>query len=600
MGNEMISVVIPIFDRTWMLRESIESILSQTHQNFELILVTDGSPADTLEVVKQYEKHPKIRAFYYPTNSGSPCRGRNKGILEARGEYIAFQDSDDIATPRRLEISLREAKAHQADVVYGNWRSKVDHPGHQSGIADGTEVHCPPLRPGLLKEMNVLCQGTVMVRRKILIQAGGVNSKFGYLEDWELWLRLEYCGARFIAVPEVLTNLRLHDSNSESIKCKEIEKWKTLMFQEYDKLPRFPMKIAYLLPGTGISGGVGVILQHTNRLMERGHEVILILTSGQDSWDLSWFPNNKVPVLSYHTPYQYRFHNIDHLVATGWQTVEYLCRIDAKNKYYFVQSDERRFSEDLEFKSVVDKTYRSPVNYITEAIWIQKWLASEYGHYATWVPNGLDINIFHPVQVQPHRPRVLIEGPISIPFKGVADCIKAIAGIGCEVWMVSNAGTPDPSWKIDKFFSKVPMDKMREIYSDCDVLLKMSQVEGFFGPPMEAMACGCAVVCSKVTGYSEYIDHEKNALVVESGDIAGARAAVVKILADPFLKNSLVLNGYNTVKQWPWAPSIDRLEYLFGSTQCTELSFQTDIAKLSNLSLPVLMSLFQDLCQSLS
>ena len=88
---------------------------------------------------------------------------------------------------------------------------------------------------------------------------------------------------------------------------------------------------------------------------------------------------------------------------------------------------------------------------------------------------------------------------------------------------------------------------MKNIYSSADIFLKMSKVEGFFGPPMEAMACGCAVVVSKVTGYDEYIKHNFNALVVESGDVSGAREAIKKLLIDSDLSEStsiIFLNGF--------------------------------------------------------
>jgi len=104
---------------------------------------------------------------------------------------------------------------------------------------------------------------------------------------------------------------------------------------------------------------------------------------------------------------------------------------------------------------------------------------------------------------------------------------------------------------------------MRKIYSSCDILLKMSRVEGFFGPPLEMMACGGAVVVSKVTGYDEYITHGYNALVVEMGDVQGAKEAVKSLLEDELLRKSLILNGKKTADHWKWDNTIDTLENLF-------------------------------------
>src|SRR6185312_16349777 len=97
------------------------------------------------------------------------------------------------------------------------------------------------------------------------------------------------------------------------------------------------MKIAYLIPSCGVSGGVAVICHHANRLLKRGHEVIL-LTETLDS-GLDWFPNQNVPILSLK---QYPI-GLDILVATGWSTSFLVANLPAKHKFYFVQSDETRF-----------------------------------------------------------------------------------------------------------------------------------------------------------------------------------------------------------------------------------------------------------------
>jgi hypothetical protein len=104
---------------------------------------------------------------------------------------------------------------------------------------------------------------------------------------------------------------------------------------------------------------------------------------------------------------------------------------------------------------------------------------------------------------------------------------------------------------------------MNEIYSSCDILLKLSRVEGFFGPPLEMMACGGVCVVGAVTGHEEYIADGENALVVDPTDIKGARGAVQRLIADRNLREKLRKNGLRTAAQWPWEPSIDRLETYF-------------------------------------
>lgn len=320
-------------------------------------------------------------------------------------------------------------------------------------------------------------------------------------------------------------------------------------------------KIAYLIPGTGISGGLAVICQHANRLKQRGLEVVLIdtMNTGQP---IDWFPNQSVEVV----PLSQVEGCCEAAVATGWQTVAAVLEIRAHRKLYFVQSDETRFFDDPRLKRRIRRTYELDLEILTEARWIQRWLREEFGHEATYVPNGLDEALFFPDEpLEPKGPRmrVLLEGAICLPFKGMREAFEAIADLDCEVWCVSGAGAPEPDWRCDRFFERVPMATMRRIYSSCDVLLKMSRVEGFFGPPLEMMACGGTAVVSKVSGYDEYIVHEGNALVVEPGDVQGAREAILRLMNDGDLRARLTQAGGETAGQWRWEPSIDTLEQLF-------------------------------------
>ncbi|MBU2578424.1 glycosyltransferase family 4 protein [Patescibacteria group bacterium] len=321
------------------------------------------------------------------------------------------------------------------------------------------------------------------------------------------------------------------------------------------------MKIAYLIPDCGITGGVAVVCQHVNRLQKRGHEVYLISETLEKSID--WFPQQKVPVL---TLKEYP-DDVEILVATGWTTAFTVVDLPAKNKFYFVQSDETRFHEpDSIWQYLTALTYRLDFNYLTEARWIQNWLKENFGHDSAYIPNGINGEIFYPdkpLSPKGKRPRILLEGAIALPYKGMQDAFAAVEDLDAEIWCVSSFGKPEPGWRCDRFFNQVPMEQMRRIYSSCDILLKLSRVEGFFGPPLEMMACGGAVVVGKVTGYDEYIVDGHNALVVEPGDVASAKAAIERLIEDKDLRKKLIKHGYETAEAWQWEPSIDRLEAHF-------------------------------------
>jgi hypothetical protein len=275
---------------------------------------------------------------------------------------------------------------------------------------------------------------------------------------------------------------------------------------------------------------------------------------------IDWFPGQRVPILNADDGMS----GLDALIATGWSTSFVVAELPARHKFYFVQSDETRFhSPDSESCHVTRLSYLLNFHYLTEAEWIKKWLLESFGHEAALVPNGVDPTLFHPAEPiaqKTGRPRVLLEGAIGLPYKGMEQAFAAVSGLDAEVWCISSLGKPASNWRVDRFFETVPISEMKRLYSSCDVLLKLSRVEGFPGPPLEMMACGGACVVGWARGYDEYIVPDYNALVVDPLDIAGARAAVQRLIDDKELRIKLIRNGRETAAAWSWEPSIDRLE----------------------------------------
>ncbi|MFM8735237.1 MAG: glycosyltransferase [Pirellulales bacterium] len=556
----LVSVIIPIYDRTFELREAIESVLAQTYRSFEILLVTDGSPPETIDVVESYRGHPQIRIFHYLDNTGTAVRGRNRGIKEARGEYVAFLDSDDIATPDRLAISVHEMEAGGHDVVYGGWIAKIDGSRAFDDLHDGQKVTSPPCDLEMLRKVCVPCQSTVMVRRAALLDVGGLKPAMRYREDHELWMRLAHYGYRFGAIRDSLVHLRLHRGNNEVNFKADDAHWERRAQEEHRHKATLPPTIAYLIPGTGISGGIAVILEHANRLLEAGCDVLLISQDNKDS--IPWWSGNEVPVIPFDTASRYLFDRLDTVVATGWTTVSMVDHFPASRKLYFVQSDERRFDECPEFKKQVHATYlRHDVEYVTMAGWICRWLKQEFGHACSYVGNGIDPARYaaaSPLEPRSDKVRILMEGPTVIPFKGMDDAAEALRDFAdCEVWMVSAAGGPKPGWRCDRFFEAVPHDQMAAIYASCDVLLKMSRVESFSYPPLEMMARGGGVVVRDVTGLDEYAVDGKNCLIVS--DVASARSAVRRLVDDVALRAALGAAGRATAARMTWDRSLPAL-----------------------------------------
>ena len=219
------SVVIPIYDRTRVVKEAIESILNQSFKNFELLLVMDGSPRETKDVVMTYKDHPQVRVFHFDRSSGNACRGRNYGIKKARGNYIAFLDSDDLADPARLERTLYHFLVKKVDIVGGAYECLVEH-GSERGITDGQIGY----RRGECSYRNLLKQNmlgicTVSVKRECLLTFGGFRQEMRYREDHELWLRLVRNGCAVFNSPEIFSTYRVHQGNAETQYLKDDDHW---------------------------------------------------------------------------------------------------------------------------------------------------------------------------------------------------------------------------------------------------------------------------------------------------------------------------------------------------------------------------------------
>ena len=219
------SVIIPIYDRTIELREAINSVLSQTFKSFELLLICDGSPPETVEVVRSFAENPHVKTYFFQNNSGNPCRGRNKGIELSRGKFVAFLDSDDLALPNRLERTLFHILEKKVDIVGGAIKyltEKEECRDFKNGQVGFTSEECTY---DLLLVGNRLSICTVAVRKSCLSQYGAFRQDMRYREDYELWLRLAYNGCSFYNSPEVFAHYRVHENNAELLYLENDQYW---------------------------------------------------------------------------------------------------------------------------------------------------------------------------------------------------------------------------------------------------------------------------------------------------------------------------------------------------------------------------------------
>lgn len=325
------------------------------------------------------------------------------------------------------------------------------------------------------------------------------------------------------------------------------------------------MRICILLGSPGIGGGTYVIFEHALHLQSQGHEVTMVPV---------WMPDRSTPPwhraldrLRFATLSEAAGEDFDLAVATWWRTIyDLLPHIHATRHCYFVQSIESWFylDSDVAVRNLVNATYLLPMPGITEARWIRAHLADRFGHDYHVVPNGCrkaDYREDGPA-VAPRRQgrlRVLVEGPLGVDFKNVARTIAlARRSAADEVWLLtSSAVARYPG--VDRVFSRIPAHECGAIYRSCDVLVKLSTIEGMFGPPLEMFHCGGTAIVWDVTGHDEYIVDGRNAVVVPAGQEQPVVDAIERLKRDPALLARLCEGGRATAAEWPdWAESSAR------------------------------------------
>jgi glycosyltransferase involved in cell wall biosynthesis len=204
----LVSVIIPTYNSADFLPQAIDSVLQQTYENIEIIVIDDGSMDHTEAVLKPYTE--RIRYFKKP--NGGPSAARNMGIAEARGEFIAFQDADDLWLPEKLQLQIEHFREHgQLGVVFTGSRRFNESGLLDSNVRKGFTVPTGMIFNSILTE-HFIAMPSVMVRRSCLADVGLFEESLIGNEDFNLYLRL----ARkypFGFVNQILVHIRVHKNN---------------------------------------------------------------------------------------------------------------------------------------------------------------------------------------------------------------------------------------------------------------------------------------------------------------------------------------------------------------------------------------------------
>ncbi len=349
------------------------------------------------------------------------------------------------------------------------------------------------------------------------------------------------------------------------------------------------MKITFLLPSLEICGGIRVVFEYANRLQARGHNVVVLyplfpLNFGEKWTNLrkglhktrvffsnlrkgnkvEWF-NVEVSVVGVPSISERYIPDGDIVIATAWPTAYYLNRYSSKKgkKVYFIQHYEVIMGPER----LVDETYKFNLHQIVIAPWLEELMSKKFNKKELYlVPNGVNFEKFYNEhKVYNKNKRILM---LYHPFewKGMKDGIKAFEIVRMkhpEIKLVlfgTHKGKDIPAYT--EFHLSPKGDELRKLYSSCDIFLSPSWAEGWQLPPMEAMACKCAVVATDVGGIPVYTISGKTALISSPKEPEALAKNLLTLLDDEERLRQISDAGYNYIKHFTWQESTEQMEHV--------------------------------------
>lgn len=195
-----------VYNEQAHLTEAIDSILAQTYEDFEFVIIDDASTDDSPEIVRSYND-PRITLLENETNQGLTY-SLNRALKHATGTYVARQDADDVSEPDRFERQIRFLETNSEVAVVGTGATLIDGDGN---TIDKRIGYCNPTFEDFMQKGHLI-HGSIMARRSVLQDVGGYDEFFQYAQDQELWLRLSKQHS-LANISEPLYRLRLHDGS---------------------------------------------------------------------------------------------------------------------------------------------------------------------------------------------------------------------------------------------------------------------------------------------------------------------------------------------------------------------------------------------------
>lgn len=317
------------------------------------------------------------------------------------------------------------------------------------------------------------------------------------------------------------------------------------------------MKISFVEPHLKLYGGIRRIIELSNRLVLRGHDVTIFHSDGSPcewlkciakikSYNMLLNEVHDVVIYNDPNPIDYR------LVKKAKAKIKILYVLELYQKEMLKRRKLRINRSKKRRMLILEKSLCSSYFKLSNASWERKWLRENMNIDSEILFGGVNTEMFHPVHIKRNlnEIRILCSGDPR-ERKGTKTILKAV-----EI-----AKKYEPHIVLDSYYGKgLLQDKMAEKYSSADMFLEASWHAGWNNPVAESMACKVPVICTEIGGVRDFAIHEKTALLVPVKNSEAMAAAILRLIKDRKLKEKIVENAYQHIRQFDWDKSAERLE----------------------------------------
>jgi GT2 family glycosyltransferase/glycosyltransferase involved in cell wall biosynthesis len=597
--GEPVDIVIPSYRDAELVAKLVQSIRATVPGGLARIIVADDASGaagvsalreiDGIEIVEGTENE----GFAANVNRGLRVTSPERDVvvlnsdMEARAGWLAClqyaaSDGDDIGI-----VGAR--------LLYPDGRIQFAGTVRNLGAPEWFD-HRYRFKPedwgpaGLASPALAVTGACMYVKRETIEQVGLLDERYPMAyEDVDWCLRAWQAGYRVLYFPAA--SLYHHESvtrgtdvgDREAVSQRVFwEQWGDFFDARDVRTPQGKLRIAYVTEGTGVGGGHRDIFEHLNRLLDRGHEVSLY-TLGEEP---DWF-ELRAPVHSF----EYYDELVEALVpldaikvATWWNTAAPVWQASVLRgiPVYFVQDIETSYYPDDErTRHAVIDSYRPEFRYMTISSWNRERL-QELGLDAELIPPGIDLENFRPRADVARREDMVLALGRSNPLKNLPltldawRALSADAQLGSVPELCLFGHEPELAEEHGMRHVESPDDEqVNELFNEATVFVQTSTHEGFALPPLEAMATGCAVVCTDAHGNRDFCRDGENCLMPEPS-IEAVSAALGRLLGDRELRERLGRAGIETAADYAWERRIDALEDFFTNVaRPTRLALET-------------------------